>query len=216
MRRKSDNFFFGLWLNLLTLVLFLIGLWTIGLFRFVGEFPKRVENTTSTSSAIVVLTGGSGRVEEGLALLERKLSERLFVSGVYQGVDVRKLLQIARRKPEELEARVRIGNATDTVGNATETAAWSSRHRILSLRLVTAAYHMPRSMLEFRHAMPNLNIIPNPVFPNHVKQDEWWVWPGTAALFIREYNKFLMAWARIMGHQLLYNNNLQITGTVPS
>ena len=57
-------------------------------------------------------------------------------------------------------------------------------------------------MLEFRQAMPDMRIVSNPVFPDHVKQDEWWVWPGTATLFISEYNKFLMAWVRLRSKQL--------------
>ena len=63
-----------------------------------------------------------------------------------------------------------------------------------SLRLVTANYHMPRSLLQFRHALPDATIIAHPVFPDHVKQDSWWQWPGTARLIIGEYNKFLVAW----------------------
>ena len=197
MQRRNGIVKGSFWLNLMLLVLFLAGLWVIGLVRFVGDIPDQVEDTTSKTGAIVVLTGGSGRVNEGLALLDKDLAAKLFVSGVYRGLDVRKLLQLARRNPTDLESRIGIGNAVDTTENASETAAWSSRHRISSLRLVTAAYHMPRSLLEFRQAMPDMRIVPNPVFPDHVKQDEWWAWPGTATLFISEYNKFLMAWVRL-------------------
>jgi len=65
------------------------------------------------------------------------------------------------------------------------------------MRLVTAAYHMPRSLLEMHDIMPEVKIVPHPVFPDHVKQDEWWAWPGTAALTASEYNKFLIAWLRL-------------------
>ena len=202
MTRRRRNPLGGIWINFLFLIVFSIGLWTIGLFRFVGDFPKHVEDAITKTDAIVVLTGGSGRVNAGLALLERKLARTLFVSGVYQGIDVRKLLQIARRNPDDLGARIGIGNAVDTIENAVETAAWSSKYEIDSIRLVTAVYHMPRSILEFRHAMPNIRIIPNPVFPNHVKLREWWAWPGTSTLFMGEYNKFIMAWARINSRRI--------------
>ena len=201
MRRRGEIVGGAFWINLLLLLLFLAGLWGIGLVRFVGDIPDQVEDTTTKTDAIVVLTGGSGRVNEGLALLDKDLAAKLFVSGVYRGVDVRKLLQLARRNPSDLEARIGIGNAVDTIENASETAAWSLRHRISSMRLVTAAYHMPRSMLEFHHAIPGIRIVSHPVFPDHVKQDEWWVWPGTTTLFISEYNKFLMAWVRLRSKQ---------------
>lgn len=197
MRRRGERPRQGhFWTNLMFAAVFLAGLWGIGLVRFVGDIPTRVDDPETRTEAIVVLTGGSGRVNEGLELLDRDLAARLFVSGVYHGLDVRTLLQLARRTPGDLEARIGIGNAVDTIENATETAAWVRRHGIQSVRLVTAAYHMPRSLLEFRYAMPGIKIIPNPVHPDHVKLDEWWAWPGTTALFVSEYNKFLMAWVR--------------------
>jgi uncharacterized SAM-binding protein YcdF (DUF218 family) len=65
-----------------------------------------------------------------------------------------------------------------------------------SLRLVTANYHMPRSLLEFRHAMPDLEIVPHPVFPENFKQDEWWLWSRSASLVASEYSKYLIALLR--------------------
>ena len=64
-----------------------------------------------------------------------------------------------------------------------------------SIRLVTAAYHMRRSLLELHAAMPGVRIVPHAVFPVTVKSD-WWRWPGTARLIAREYTKFVVAWAR--------------------
>jgi hypothetical protein len=41
-----------------------------------------------------------------------------------------------------------------------------------------------------------VRIIPHPVFPERVKQERWWAWPGTASLIVAEYEKYLLAWAR--------------------
>ena len=171
-------------------------LWVAGLFQFASLVPKQVLDSSTPTNAIVVLTGGSRRLGEGLELLSQGLAEKLFVSGVYRGVDVRELLQIVRRNPRELETRIGIGNATNTAENALETMVWMRTREYRSLRLVTAAYHMPRSLLEFRHAMPAVTLVPHPVFPENVKQDRWWVWPGTGSLMASEYNKFLFAWSR--------------------
>ena len=170
--------------------------WIIGLFRFADAVPAGVVDATTRTDAIVVLTGGSRRLGEGLELLSRGLAEKLFVSGVYQGVEVRELLKVMKRSPGGLESLIGIGNATNTTGNATETTVWMKKNEYLSLRLVTAAYHMPRSLLEFGHAMPGVTLIPHPVFPENVKQDRWWAWPGTASLMIGEYDKYLLAWSR--------------------
>ncbi len=173
------------------------GLWTWGLFRFVDAIPTAVADATTPTDGIVVLTGGSQRLGTGLDLLSRGLAKKLFVSGVYQGVDVRELLQIVKRSPGDLESRIAIGNATNTTGNAHETTAWMKAQNYRSLRVVTGAYHMPRSLLEFRHAMPAVTLLPHPVFPGHVKQDRWWAWPGTATLLVGEYVKYQLAWSRL-------------------
>ncbi|MDH5747703.1 MAG: YdcF family protein [Rhodospirillales bacterium] len=172
--------------------------WTAGLFLFTAMSPEKVEDNTTVTDAIVVLTGGSGRMETGLALLEKEKARRLFVSGVYRGVDVARLLELSERAPRELRCCVELGHsAGDTAGNAQETAAWMKVQGFTSLRIVTASYHMPRSLLEFRAALPETTLIPHPVFPEHVKRKRWWAWPGTSSLFIGEYSKYLVAWTRI-------------------
>jgi len=182
-------------------------LWGAGLFLFAATIPEpnpgaeTGAKTGTRTDAIVVLTGGSGRLDEGLRLLAEGLAGQLFVSGVYRGMDVKRLLAISKAGPASsqtsLESRISIGNAVDTIENALETAGWVKQGGYKSLRLVTAAYHMPRSLLEFRHAMPAVRLIPHPVFPEHVKSESWWRWPGTASLIISEYNKFLVAWVRL-------------------
>ena len=182
--------------RLLVATLAALLIWTAGLFSFAGSIPKSIEDPARHTDSIIVLTGGSGRLEEGLNLLELNMAKRLFVSGVYQGVDVKTLFKMFQRNPWHLETRVGIGTATNTLGNATETAEWIAGKGFRSMRLVTASYHMPRSLLEFKHAMPNAQITAHPVFPAHVKVDEWWAWSGTAELIAGEYNKFLFAGLR--------------------
>jgi uncharacterized SAM-binding protein YcdF (DUF218 family) len=65
-----------------------------------------------------------------------------------------------------------------------------------SLRLVTGWYHMRRSLLEFERAMPQVKIIPHPVFAHHVDPERWWSWHGAPLLVLGEYDKFLASWAR--------------------
>jgi uncharacterized SAM-binding protein YcdF (DUF218 family) len=176
------------------------GLWGAGLFHFADAIPTQVFDANTKTDAIVVLTGGSGRLDEGLTLLDQGMASKLFISGVYQGVDIQSLLQAYRENPDDLNCCVAIGHAEDTINNAIETAKWARENNIRSLRLVTSAYHMPRSVLEFKHAMPDVTLVENPVFPAHVKQKKWWAWPGTTGLIVGEYNKFLIAWVR---HRLI-------------
>ena len=171
--------------------------WLAGLLWFATGLPSSVAEPERVTDAIVVLTGGSGRVHRGLQLLAEKRAKKLFISGVYRGVDVQELLRISQRSPGDLECCIALGYEADsTRGNARETASWMREQGLRSLRLVTAAYHMPRSMLEFHRVLPGAEIVPHPVFPEHVKQRGWWRWPGSASLIVSEYNKYLVALAR--------------------
>ncbi|WP_216825488.1 YdcF family protein [Kiloniella sp. EL199] len=172
--------------------------WVLGFFWFATNLPEDVTNSTEGADVIVVLTGGSDRINTGLDLLELGSAKKLFISGVYKGVEVQELLRLSQRSPKNLECCVKLGyQADDTRGNALESQNWIEEEGYTSLRLVTAAYHMPRSLLEFRNAMPEIKILPHPVFPQHVKQKDWWLWPGSMTLILSEYVKFLMAHVRI-------------------
>ena len=174
-----------------------LALWVVGLVVFAASLPREVADPARRSDAIVVLTGGSGRLRQGFKLLAQERAQQLFVSGVERGVQVGELLRIDRIAPPELACCVVLGyQADDTRGNALETAEWMRKQGFASLRLVTASYHMPRSRLEFHYAMPEIEILPHPVFVAHFKQADWWRWPGSASLLAREYSKYLAAWLR--------------------
>jgi len=171
--------------------------WGAGFAWFARLAAAPADDPDSPTDAIVVLTGGSMRLTTGLDLLAADRAEKLFVSGVYRGVDVQALLGVSRQAPSAVECCIVLGYAADnTRGNAAETAAWLRQENYGSFRLVTANYHMPRSLLEFRRALPEATIVPHPVAPSNVHLEEWWRWPGTTILLITEYNKYLVALIR--------------------
>jgi uncharacterized SAM-binding protein YcdF (DUF218 family) len=182
---------------LLGLVLLLAVVWLIGLWRFAAAIPNAVASPDRRTDAIVVLTGGSLRVEGGLRLLAEGKAKKLFISGVYRGVDVTELLRISRQSPDSVACCVVLGHAADnTLGNARESAQWMESEGYHSLRLVTGSYHMPRSMLEFTRAMPDIEIVPNPVFPEFLQEAPWWRSRRSALLVASEYSKYLAAMVR--------------------
>ncbi|MGK9165525.1 YdcF family protein [Inquilinus limosus] len=183
-------------LALLALIV-LAAAWGAGLAWFVAQAGRGGEADPDRTDAIVVLTGGSERLRAGLDLLARGVAERLLVSGVHRDVKLGELFALSPTD-DSLRCCVDLGYAAnDTLGNAQEAAAWMRAHGFRSLRLVTSNYHMPRSMLEFRAAMPEIEIRRQPVDPGAVHLDRWWAWPGTARLIVSEYNKFLVALARV-------------------
>jgi uncharacterized SAM-binding protein YcdF (DUF218 family) len=155
--------------------------WLGGFAGFVAAASHGTAEEPPTTDAIVVLTGGRHRIERGLELLVEGRAQKLFVSGVHRDVTLHELLRVTPAQPAWVECCVVLGHAAqDTYGNAAESAAWMRRQGYRSMRLVTAAYHMPRSVLELRRAMPEAEIVPNPVFPD-----------GSALLYVIEYHKYL-------------------------
>ena len=138
-RYKSEKFFeLNKYLKFTILLLPMVAiLWFYGLLNFLQKIPERITNKNPTSDAIVVLTGGSGRLKTGLQLLTRKKAKKLFISGVYRGNDVQRLLQVQKHSPAEVLCCINLGYAaTSTAGNARETADWIKKHGFSSIILV--------------------------------------------------------------------------------
>ena len=185
--------------RILVVALLLGVLWAAGLVWFSWQLPRHAADRQVQTDAIVVLTGGSLRVQEGVALLRARLAPKLFISGVARGVELGSLLQQDNVEVGELPCCIELGHeALDTPGNAREIAAWIKAQQISSIRLVTATYHMPRSLMELRAALPPAaRIVQHPVFPPAFKQRDWYFWPGSTYLLIGEYHKFVRAWLRV-------------------
>ncbi len=194
-RRSRSGFVFAA--GVLAILIVMPVAWLGGLIWFAETIPETVEDSGTTTDAIVVLTGGSQRIQVGLRLLAAGKAKKLFVSGVYPTVDVPALLHAERQAPDPVQCCIVLGHIADnTYGNAQETATWMREEGYRSLRLVTASYHMRRALLEFARAMPDVRVIPNPVFPENVKQGRWWAWPGTFGLIVGEYDKYMYAVTR--------------------
>jgi uncharacterized SAM-binding protein YcdF (DUF218 family) len=173
--------------------------WLAGLVWFAATIPSDPADTETVTDAIVVPTGGSLRIQSGLALLAQGKAKKLFVSGVEHTVDLAALLHAARQPPEKVACCIVLGHAADnTRGNARETAEWMRKEGFHSLRLVTSGYHMRRSLLEFRRRMPDVAIIPHPILSDYVRQEHWWSWGW---LVFVEYDKYLVALARQALHR---------------
>ena len=173
--------------------------WLAGFVWYAGEITKATPGPDSPldetrADAVVVLTGTQDRLGVGFELLAQGHAQRMFISGVYRGVDVQQILRTLRRSPNGIESAVSLGyGADDTVGNARETAEWMTKENLSSLILVTSNVHMPRALLEFHAAMPDIIIVPHATAPSSFKIEAWWRWPGTIRLIASEWTKYVAA-----------------------
>jgi len=168
--------------------------WLAGLGWFISQIPMQPAPADLHTDAIVVLTGGSGRVEYGLQLLAEGTSDKLFISGVHDNTSTETLIH---RAPDAIQPilatkSITIGHqAENTIGNAEETKNWLAKENLHSIRLITTNYHMPRSLGEFQQIAGNITIVPTPVFTeefflSHILTDR-----ETRIRLFSEYHKFL-------------------------
>ncbi|HAF41721.1 MAG TPA: hypothetical protein DCG90_08145 [Sphingobium sp.] len=155
--------------------------WMLGFAWFAIFLPQPLDGRQT--DAIVVLTGGAGRIDRGIALLEDGAAKRMLISGVDRSV---RPVELAAQyqTPEQLFACcITLGReAIDTRSNAIETARWLERRDYKTVRLITTDWHMRRSALELRQALPGRVSIVYDAVPSR---------PSLTVL-LREYNKYLL------------------------
>jgi uncharacterized SAM-binding protein YcdF (DUF218 family) len=144
------------------------------------------------TDAIVVLTGGRGRIEEGVRLYREHQASYLFLIGV--GPSVRKSDLFKERKGEGGEEGVFLEKVSR---NTLENALYAremilKRKDISSIRLITSRYHMKRATLIFRNTLPGeIAIYPHPVDSRNLKE-EWWSDGGSFRLLFSEFYKYCL------------------------
>lgn len=164
-------------------------LWIIGFVAFCLYALSFKYSPYKQSDAIVVLTGGSNRIQTAIDLMEQQKVAFLLISGVNKQVTHKKLLQNVSK---DLKSKITLGyHAENTYENAHEINEWIRGKKIHSIILVTSFYHMPRSILEILQANASLQIVPWPVFPKSFSNSVEWIKTRYAWLLFIEYHKFL-------------------------
>ncbi|MGQ0531286.1 MAG: YdcF family protein [Caulobacteraceae bacterium] len=178
----------ALWAAIIALIAFIAGFWGF------AETVREDAQDPPQAQAIVALTGGSlDRLTTGVRLLEQRKGERLLISGVNRIVTDEELYHAIDVDPALGECCIDVGrSADDTLGNASETAAWAREHRYTSIILVTDDYHMPRSKAELELALPEAEIHPYPVRTRWTDPKLWRSDLGAAARLGAEYVKYLV------------------------
>lgn len=150
------------WLRFLLAALILA--WVFGFGWFTRDIRAIAPAPTLRTDAIVVLTGGSGRIGHALELMRKKRATRLLITGAHPQTTLAQLAAQYSESGDLFSCCIDLGHvAGDTIGNAAEAASWVEDKGFASVRLVTSDYHMPRSLLEFRARLPQIVIVPDAV-----------------------------------------------------
>jgi len=168
-------------LALLKAPFYLFIAWLLGFLLFVARLPEPYVPDGLNADAVVVLTGGPGRLEAGTEILTKQHVAKMLVSGVHQDVQPRELSALTGAELALFDCCVTLDyEASNTLENAVETAKWIEANNVRSLILVTADYHIQRSIVLFRKSMPDVQVYPFPV------RSEIRFFP-----LAKEYNKYL-------------------------
>ena len=173
----------------------LVVLYLAGFIAFVANLPVP-KPAAKRAQGIVALTGGDERLSAAVNLLESNEADRLLISGVHPNTtkeEVKRLTHGGAR----FDCCADMGYmAENTRGNAQEAANWARAHRFKSLIVVTASYHMPRSLTEFEAAMPGVKLEPYPVEPEDIDLQGWWHDARALRVLQGEYAKYLASTVR--------------------
>ena len=136
------------------------------------------------TDAVLVPTGGAGRIARGIEVIRDGDAKRMFVSGVDPEVKPGEFADEFNVTSREMRCCVTLGYlAVDTRSNAGEAAQWLTSNDVRTVRLVTTDWHMRRAAAELRHSIPPTVAVIEDAVPSD---------PDLGQLYL-EYNKLLAA-----------------------
>ncbi len=180
---------------LLTAFLILISIVSLLFADFLrGGRDEEASAVVVKSEAIVVLTGGSGRITEGLSLLREGAANILIVSGVNARAELKDIF------PDGLKRRVsrRIlleKKSENTYENAVEVDKIVKKRGLHSIILITSSYHMRRALFVMREVLGK-DVKIHPLGVSSVNYDDNRLWAEKNLLLnLSEFLKF--TWLRL-------------------
>ncbi len=154
--------------------------WAIGFLWFVVALPRPADGVRT--DAVIVPTGGPGRIARGLQVLDSGQAGKMLVSGVDPEVRPREFAAEFGVSARRMACCVTLGfAAVDTRSNAAETAKWVAQNEVRSLRLVTTDWHMRRAAGELDRMLPGHVTVIRDAVPSQ---------PDLGTLFL-EYHKLI-------------------------
>lgn len=120
-----------------------------------------------TADCAVVLTGGAGRIREGISLLTRGFVKKLIITGVKPELELHDLYQAgaftAGWNDEDIILEKK---STSTFGNAQQSWPIVEALGCRGIVLLTSQLHMPRAYRTFQKSLPEGYLIQKQTIPS--------------------------------------------------
>lgn len=180
--------------NIILLIFVFILMALLFLYIDFAKDAGRYKAENNRADAIVVLTGGLGRVDKGFELFADGKAKYLILAGVAKDATLESIFFQRDLVKGKLNIILEKGS-TSTYENAVEIKKIIETKNIRSIILITSFYHMKRASYIFSRLLPGeirLNIYP--VATPNFDEKMWWRGSGPV-LLAGEFFKFY--WYRL-------------------
>jgi len=158
--------------------------------------PGHPKPPTRPADALMVLSGGEGRIAEGYLAWSSGAATEFYILGAGRNVPLTRLVPPVSTLPPAVRSRLHAeGWSENTLENAFSARTAVEERNFSSVILVTSDYHVPRAWIAFRKILPpRVALYVRPV------RSEGWGSAGAAWRTARRY--FLEGW-KYWGYRLL-------------
>ena len=137
------------------LVIFLFSFFFLLELRRVSVQKITIFKQDYRADCAVALTGGAGRIREGLDLLSRKAVKKLIISGVHSKASLEDIFPQWIFYGDLKKEDVILDKLSNTTyGNAKQTRQWVEKLKCQDLLLITSYLHMYRATKVFKKLFP--------------------------------------------------------------
>lgn len=166
------------------------------------DYSDRNLDKIGTSTVIVCLAGGKGRIPAALSMYSSGRGAALFVAGAGAKMTREMLLrenmsqELAALLSEERKQGIIVETQSrNTIENAYAAARFlRANPEITDIVLVTSAYHMRRSLLIFQNAIGKSVLVhPQTAKESTFRRDTWWESFAGFTITLQEWGKLVMA-----------------------
>ncbi|MBL7544275.1 MAG: YdcF family protein [Bdellovibrionaceae bacterium] len=150
MRRKVF-FYFSLALIIVFIVVFYFE------YKAVNSVKSTAWTQAQDAECGIVLTGGPGRIREGMDLLANRSIKKLIIAGVNPNSEIKEIFPLWIYYPEVDEKDVVLEKRSETTfGNATQSLPLVEILNCQDVLLITSSLHMYRSKRTFYRVFPKI------------------------------------------------------------
>ncbi|MBI5682506.1 MAG: YdcF family protein [Deltaproteobacteria bacterium] len=160
-----------------------------------------------SSDVIVVLTGGTGRIETGASLLSKGRAPFLILSGVNRESDLKSIFFKTNIDIDSKRVILETSSKS-TYENAVEVKAILKEKGFKDIVLVTSNYHTKRAFYIFRKVLPpDVKIQTHPVSTPNFDENRWWQHATSIGIVVMEFIKFYWYKVQLYFYTIPYINN---------